>query len=47
MFIDNNPTFSSLVTLACQLQEANATLEPQKQLGQIVNHEIKESGQHM
>uniref|UniRef100_A0A915DLT1 Transcription factor BTF3 n=1 Tax=Ditylenchus dipsaci TaxID=166011 RepID=A0A915DLT1_9BILA len=40
-------TQTQRVTLACQLQEANATLKPKKQIGSIMNHEIKEIGQHI
>jgi len=40
-------TQTQRISLVCQLQEANALLEPHKLLGQIVKHEIKEIGQHI
>ncbi|KAK0393620.1 hypothetical protein QR680_000312 [Steinernema hermaphroditum] len=40
-------TTSQRVSLNCRLQDANAELEPDKFLGQVVSHEIKETGQHI
>ncbi|TMS33209.1 hypothetical protein L596_000974 [Steinernema carpocapsae] len=40
-------TTSQRVSLNCKLQDANAELEPEKFIGQVVSHEIKETGQHI
>ncbi|VDN04324.1 unnamed protein product [Thelazia callipaeda] len=40
-------TTSQRLALSSQLQEANATLEPGKCLGEVISHEIKEIGQHI